>query len=122
MIETLKNTVLATLGIVAITQEKLQRLIDDLIRRGELTQEQGRVLLAELLSRGQSEKEAISQRVSQEFARLIEKMPFPTKRDLERLEERLRRLEARAGIGAEEGGDPFFEAPPAAGGDGDAAG
>jgi hypothetical protein len=59
------------------------------------------------------EREAITQRVSQEFSRLLEKMPFAHKRDLERLDERLRRLEARSGVDSED--DASYRGPAPAG-------
>lgn len=44
----LKNILLAGIGAVAVTAEKSQALLDELVRKGELTVEQGKVLNEEL--------------------------------------------------------------------------
>ena len=44
----LKNLLLAGIGAVAVTAEKSQALLDELVKKGELTVEQGKVLNEEL--------------------------------------------------------------------------
>jgi polyhydroxyalkanoate synthesis regulator phasin len=97
MLDTVKNSFLATLGVLSLTQEKLQQVIEDLIRRGQITSEQGKVLLEEILTRGQNEGQAISQRLGEELSRLAERTPFATWKELRRLEDRVRSLEIRLG-------------------------
>jgi len=46
--ENLKNILLAGIGAVAMTTEKSKELIDELVKKGELTVEQGKVLNEEL--------------------------------------------------------------------------
>ena len=120
MLDTFKNSFFATLGVIAFTQEKLQQLVDDLVRKGQITSEQGRMLLEEILSRGQNEGHAISQRLGDEFSRLAEKTPFATWKELRRLEDRVRSLEVRIGEIERPGGGggevPFGEGLPPAGG------
>ena len=111
MLDTFKNSFFATLGVIAITQEKLQQLVDDLVRKGQITSEQGKVLLDEILSRGQNEGNAMSQRLGEEFSRLAEKTPFATWKELRRLEDRVRSLEIRIGELQPSGGDGGGEAP-----------
>ena len=111
MLDTFKNSFFATLGVIALTQEKLQLLVDDLVRKGQITSEQGKVLLDEILSRGQNEGHAISQRLGDELARLAEKTPFATWKELRRLEDRVRSLEIRIGElqpAGESGGEAAF--------------
>jgi polyhydroxyalkanoate synthesis regulator phasin len=94
MLDTFKNALLASLGLVAMTQEKLRGAVEDLVKRGELSAEQGRKLVEELLTKGQAEGRALSERISQEVAAVLEKMPFATRKDLRGLEDRILRLEA----------------------------
>ena len=46
--EGLKTIFLAGVGAVAVTAEKSKEIIDDLVKKGELTMEQGKVLNEEL--------------------------------------------------------------------------
>ena len=44
----MKNIVLAGIGAVAVTSEKAKDVVDELVKKGELTVEQGKVLNEEL--------------------------------------------------------------------------
>ncbi len=44
----LKDVLLAGIGVVAVTAEKSQQIVEKLIKKGELTVEQGKVLNEEL--------------------------------------------------------------------------
>ena len=100
MLDTLRNAMLASLGLVAITQEKLKGFVDEWVKRGELTAEQGKKLFDELLERSQVEGRALSERVANEVVRVLEKTPVASKRDLRQLEERVKTLESRWGAPA----------------------
>ena len=54
----LKNLLLAGIGAVAVTAEKSQALLDGLVKKGELTVEQGKALNAELKHKVEEAKEA----------------------------------------------------------------
>jgi polyhydroxyalkanoate synthesis regulator phasin len=100
MIDTIKNALLASLGLVALTQEKLKGFVDDLVKRGELTAEQGKKVFDELLKSGQTEGRVLSERIAHEVVQVLEKTPFTTRRELRLLEDRVRALEAHAGVPA----------------------
>lgn len=103
MLDTLKNALYASLGLVAITQEKLKNLVDESVKRGELTAEQGKKLVEDLLQRSQSEGKALSDRIAHEVLQVLEKSPFASRRDVGRLEERVRALESKLGMAPESG-------------------
>ena len=46
--ENLKKVMLAGVGAVAVTAEKSKELLDEMVKKGELTVEQGKVLNEEL--------------------------------------------------------------------------
>lgn len=47
--EDLKKVLLAGIGAVAVTAEKSKEVVEDLVKKGELTVEQGKVLNEELM-------------------------------------------------------------------------
>ena len=53
----IKKLLLASLGAVAMTSEKAKELIDDLVKKGEITLEQGKALNEELTRKVKSEME-----------------------------------------------------------------
>ncbi len=100
MFDSFKNAFLASLGLVAMTQEKLRCFVDDLVKRGELTAEQGKKILDEFLQKGQSEGRALSEKIAEEVVKVLQKTPFVSRRELERIEERLRAVETHVGLDA----------------------
>ena len=107
MIEAIKKTLLAGLGAAGISQEKLKGLLDELVRQGELTEEQGKKLLDELLTRGRSESRAVAERVTTQILYLLEKGPFVTRREFHLLETRVRSLEASLGAAVPDEVEPL---------------
>lgn len=52
--ESMKKLILAGIGAVAITADKSKEMVDELVKKGELTVEQGKVLNEELKHKAQS--------------------------------------------------------------------
>ncbi len=93
--ENLKKVMLAGVGALAVTAEKSKELLDELVKKGELTVEQGKVLNEELKHNvKQAVKENVTVKVKastpEELTELLDKM---TPEQLNELKERL------AGIG-----------------------
>jgi len=106
MLDSFKTAFFASVGMVAMTQQKLRGLIDDLVKRGDLTAEQGKTLVEEFLAKGQEEGRAFSDKLVGEASTLMEKTPFATRREVGRLEERLKALEARLDASAPDEAEP----------------
>ena len=93
--ENIKKILLAGIGAVATTTEKSKELLDEMVKKGELTVEQGKVLNEELkhnIKKTMKEKVNVSVKVSdpEELDELLEKM---TLEQITRLKERLSQLD-----------------------------
>lgn len=86
----LKQTVLAGLGAVSLTKEAADRLVDELVKRGEITRDEAH----QFMERNKFEREQFSHRVHEEFERWRKGTGFATKSDLERIEAEIRELRA----------------------------
>lgn len=98
MLDSLKKTLLASLGVVAFTKEKLEHLVHEMVSRGELTREQGKKLLKTLLDRGDFEGKQLMQKVTHEVERWMSRGPLATRTELRSLQERIAVLETRMGV------------------------
>lgn len=93
----LKNILLAGIGAVAATAEKSQALLDELVKKGELTVDQGKVLNEELRHNvGQRIKESVTVQDGEDLLRCVDAM---TPEQLEALRRKLSAME-----GAPQGG------------------
>ena len=107
MLENVKNSLLASLGLVAMAQEKLQECVKDLVDKGELTKEQGKRLVDAFVERGKKEAQDFPEKMAREASRLIEKSPMVSRQEFRKLQERVRLLEARLASAAPEEVEPM---------------
>lgn len=95
--ENLKKVLLAGVGAVAVTAEKSKDLLDEMVKKGELTVEQGKVLNEELkhnIRKTVKEKVNVSIKPSspEELQELIGKM---TPEQLAELKEAIQKMEEK---------------------------
>ena len=114
MLNTLKDTLLASIGAVAFKKDRLKKIIEDMVLKGDLTEDQGENLFETLIARGRHESEEISSRIYREVQSIRELLPV-SRREFQDLEARVRALESVAmmpssesvaGSAADEGGMP----------------
>ena len=94
-LDPLKNLMLAAVGAVSYSQEKMSETINSLIERGQLSREQGEKVISEWVDRGKSEQENLSSKFTQEFESFIKKLPVVSRQEFEELEARVVASEAR---------------------------
>ena len=102
--ENIKKVLLAGIGAVAITTEKSKDLLNEMVKKGELTVEQGKVLNEELkhnIKKTVRENVNVSVKASspEELDELLSKM---RPEQLEALKERIRSMESGETVEAEE--------------------
>ena len=104
MLDSLRTTILASLGVITLAQEKLRSCIDDLVRKGELSKEQGEKVVSLLVEKGKEGKRDVSEKLSQEIQALMQKTPFVSRTELTDLERRVEVLEGQLASGAPSSG------------------
>lgn len=99
----LKKILLAGIGTVAVTAEKSKDVLDELVKKGELTVEQGKVLNEELkhnIKKTVKDNVNVSVKASspEELTELLGKM---TPEQLEQLKEQLTKMETAEAVDGE---------------------
>ncbi len=82
------------LGVVDFTKEKVEAIVEEMIRRGEMSQTDKAGAVAQIMERAQAEQEALKEKIHQMVAQVVAGMGLARKQDLEALEKRLAALEA----------------------------
>ena len=93
MLDILKKTYLAGLGLTLLTKEKTEELVDELIAKGEVAEKDRKKVTEDLLSREKEEQQRFSQAVKDNVSKVIGEMKFPSKTKSEDLEKRVEELE-----------------------------
>jgi len=93
--ELIEKTFLAGMGAAALTKDRVQELVEDLVRRGQLSSDEGRDVVEKLLARSREEARSMLKRADSSLQGAYHDIGLTTKRELEDLEFRLRQLEMR---------------------------
>lgn len=89
----LKNIILAGIGSIAYTYEKAADMVDVLVKKGELTINQGKELNEELKKVLNENKQNQTNVDAQAIKDAINELNLPTKQDIEDIKTRLDNLE-----------------------------
>ena len=93
--ELIEKTFLAGMGAAALTKDRVQELVEDLVHRGQLNSDEGREVVDRLVSRSREEARSVLKRADSSLQGAYRDMGLSTKRELEDLEFRVRQLEMR---------------------------
>ena len=97
--EDLKKIMLAGIGAVAITSEKSAELIDDLVKKGQVTVEQGKELNEELKRNLKTKvQDAVNEHVNvtvvtNEEENILDKLDTLSEEELQAVKEKLHKIE-----------------------------
>ena len=86
-----RNALLAGLGM----QEKIKEFVDDMVKKGELSDSQGAKLVKEMAEKADKGTEDLSKTFSELITKTLEKMNLPTRDDLEKINKKLNSLSAK---------------------------
>ncbi|MCH7948026.1 MAG: phasin family protein [candidate division Zixibacteria bacterium] len=95
----LKNTILASLGALQVTKEKATRIIDELIKKGELDSSERKKAIMELLKKADKSTADFRKKVSTEAAKVqkdvstfVNDMKLSKQSDFKRLEAKVDKI------------------------------
>ena len=95
----LKNTILASIGVIQVTRAKAEKIIDELIKKGELDKSSRKAAVMELLEKAESGTSKLKDRVAKEAGRaqhevagLIKKLNLAKQADRKKVEAKVDKL------------------------------
>lgn len=92
MLEFLERGFLATVGMLSLSREKSQEMVDEMIKRGDLNREEGKQLVDKMIRRGQEEQDAIRKLVRQEVQTVMNELDIVTREDFTALDDKIDQL------------------------------
>jgi len=88
-----KRAIMMSAGLAAMTSEKMKEVIDELVKKGELSEKEARETLEALKEKSQRIREEWEKKIEGITDTAMKRMNIPTRKELEDLQERLERLE-----------------------------
>ncbi len=92
---TAEELFLAGVGAFALTKERSEELVDELVSRGKVSREDARTIVDDVVGRWRGEALRVGERASSTFSGLFRELGLVTRREYEELELRLAQLEHR---------------------------
>ena len=93
MRESVRKVGLLGAGLWAMTEEKINELVKDLVDKGDISKEDGKKAIQELIEESKKQTVDFEKKVSEKMQDAISKKDIFTKKDMNELESRIKDLE-----------------------------
>ncbi|WP_058308988.1 phasin family protein [Gracilibacillus massiliensis] len=93
MRDTFKKGMTLGLGLATLSKEQAEKVIDELMKKGELSREESDGIFQDWERKGEESKNYIDDMMKERVNKLLEELEVVTKRDLRALEQRITQLE-----------------------------
>lgn len=98
----IRKTLYTAVGIVASTTERLQNVIDDLVSKGKLSEEEGKKVVEDVVKNTENNRDAYEGRFRNIIDSVLSKLNLPQGDAYEKLSKRVKSLEVKLGLLAKE--------------------
>ncbi len=93
MFEFIKKAIFIGAGLASMTAEKIEEAVAEIVRKGEISEKQGRELIQELKDRSGKARKDLGDRVEKMIEEALQKMKIPTRKEVDELKARIEKLE-----------------------------
>ncbi|RKN84323.1 polyhydroxyalkanoate synthesis regulator [Paenibacillus ginsengarvi] len=93
MNELIKKALYLGVGITVASKEKIESLVEELVKKGEVAPSESKELVAKLIEKGEEGESEMKRMMRDSMNKLLAEMNVATRQDIERLEQRLAKLE-----------------------------
>ena len=92
MADFIKNAVLAGLGLISLTSEKAEEFAKELIKRGELTENEKAKFVKDVLDQSEKTKTEIEQKIEKTVETILSRINIPSRKEFEELKNKVEEL------------------------------
>lgn len=93
MSEMFKKMGLFGIGVISLTQEKIEEFSQEMIKKGELSREEGKKFVKEVLSEKEKQMEEFEEKINEKIKETFKKSGVVMKSDITALEKKIEKLE-----------------------------
>ncbi len=93
MLDFLRKMTMAGAGLAIMTTEKIQEFVDELVKRGEMTEKEAKEAVDEYVEKSKQAKKDFEGKMEQWVTGFLNRMNIPTRKELDEIKERLAKLE-----------------------------
>ena len=89
MFDLIRKTMLAGVGFTIVTKDKVEQLIGEYIKKGEMTEKEGKKLLNEFMKKSELARKDLEKRLEEMIKKALKKMNIATVDDIKRLDRKI---------------------------------
>ncbi len=95
MQDLLKKALSLGLGALLVSKDKIEDVVNELVKKGELGQEEGKNLVNELIGKGEASMNEIEVKIEKIVKSVTEKLSLPTRKELNELKSEIEQLKEK---------------------------
>lgn len=88
----IKRSMLIGVGLATLTREKVEQAIDELIKKGEMSEKEGKEAVDDLMEKSKGVKKELTEKVEKTVANTLKKLNMPTREEFSELKEKVERM------------------------------
>ncbi len=93
--EIFRKMALFGIGAIAISQEKLDEFVQEMVKKGELNREEGKKFVIDVLSEKDRQLKEVEEKINKKVKDVVESSGVASKKDIEDLSKRMENLSNR---------------------------
>ena len=93
MSDMIKKMGLFGIGVISLTQEKIEEFSQEMIKKGEISREEGKKFVKEVLSEKEKQMEELEDKINEKIKETFRKSGVVMKSDVAALEKKIEKLE-----------------------------
>ncbi len=94
MSEFFRKSLLMGMGLAALTTEKIEKTVEELIKKGELSEQEGKEAVKEFIEKSKEIKREIGDKIEKTVSDSLKELNIPTRDEIDALKKRIEGLEA----------------------------
>ncbi|RGR84983.1 MULTISPECIES: phasin family protein [Heyndrickxia] len=95
MLDRMNQLLSLGLGVAVLSKEQVEKAVDKLVDRGNLTKAESKLLIDDLLEKGEQSKQELNEVIKTRVTQLLSEMNVATKDEVKELQLRIQQLEER---------------------------
>ena len=92
MNDLIKKVVLTGVGLAALTKEKIEVVVQEVVEKGNLSEKEGKEFIEELLKKSEGAREKLEGQIEKAVQATLNKMNLVTRDEFSKLERQIRQL------------------------------
>jgi polyhydroxyalkanoate synthesis regulator phasin len=94
MKEFMRKSMLFGIGLATLTREKIEEAVDELIKKGEMTEKEGKDAIDDLVKKSKAMSDELAEKVEKMVADALRKLNIPTRDEFLQLKEKVEQLDS----------------------------